>query len=205
MEGTVRQTSFAKSRRFYLAATLLIIALAATGWYGVSYYLQKQSSNQSASLPCKDLSASKTNASANAGVNSVSVNVLFNCGSGTMIWSNSTRFPSGWSFYNVTVLLTNGRLDAPASSYGHFVKAIDGVSANDKSYWAFWIHCTKDNAWTLSPVGADDLTIGANGVYVASSSGQSFLSSNALAWNLQSLSDSNPPVPGAATVEKCSS
>jgi len=203
MERIVRKANFAKSKRFYLAV-LVIIALTVSSGYGVSYYLQKKSPVQSANLPCKDLSASMPETSASAGTNTVSVNVLFNCGSGTRIWSNSTRFPSGWSFYNVTVSLTNGRLDAPSSAYGHFVKAIDGVSANDKSYWAFWIHCTKDNAWTLSPAGADDVTIVANGVYIASSGGRSFLSSNALAWSLQGLSDSTPPMPGAATIEKCS-
>jgi hypothetical protein len=202
MEGAVHKAIFARSRKFYLAV-LLIIALAVSSGYGVSYYLQNKSPAESAYLPCRDISASTAGVNTNYGANGVSVNVLFNCGGGTRIWLNSTRFPSGWSFYNVTVSLTSGRLDAPSSAYGHFVKAIDGVSANDKSYWALWIHCAKDNAWTLSPVGADDLAIAAGGVTIASSGSRSFLSSDALAWSLQGLSDNSPPVPGS-TVEKCS-
>ena len=189
MEGTVRKPNFVKSTKFYLAI-LLVAALTLSSWYGASYYLEKTSP--------------KSEASNTSGANFLPVYVLFNYGNGTRAWSNSTRFPSGSSFYNVTVFLTNGRLDAPTSSYGHFVKAINGVKANDQSFWAFWIHCTKDNAWALSPAGADAVAVGANGVFVTNSGSRSFLLSNALAWSLQGFSDTNSPVPGAATVERCS-
>src|SRR5436309_15999718 len=137
MDRIVRKANFAKSRRFYLAV-LVIIALTVSSGYGVSYYLQKMPPVQSANLPCKDLSASKPEAGASAGSNTVSVSALFNCGSGTRIMSNSTRFPSGWSFYNVTVSLTHGHMDAPSSAYGHFVQPIDGHSATDNAYRQYW-------------------------------------------------------------------
>ncbi len=74
---------------------------------------------------------------------SFSVDILFNYGNGTLVWHNGTRLPMGVNFYNVTVLVSDGRLDATyyPEYQSHFISSINGVGVGDdpdKLYWA-WI------------------------------------------------------------------
>jgi hypothetical protein len=181
-----------RSRKFYVGI-VLVAALVLSSWYAASQYLQQLYPTNSTS--------SQTNAS---------INVLFNYGNGTAIWSNSTMVPKGSSFYNTTVALTNNRLEAKyyESFHEHLVSSINGVT-NFKngatSYWQIWIYCTRDRAWMYSSWGADALKPTSQGLSIDNSVGhQVIMSSNALAWSYQASSD-NPPVLGATKVDLCSS
>jgi len=180
---------FVRSRKFYVGI-ILVAALVLSSWYGASQYLQHL-------YPANSTSSA----------NSASINVMFNYGNGSTNWFNSTLVPRGSSFYNTTVSLTNGRLEAKYydTFHEHFVSSINGVKNSGASYWEIWIYCTKDRAWMSSSWGADLLKPTTNGLSVENSVGhQVLLSSNALAWSYQASSDT-PPLPGAAKVDLCSS
>jgi hypothetical protein len=177
-----------RSRKFYVGI-VLVAALVLSSWYAASQYLQQL---------YPTISTSSQNAS---------INVLFNYGNGSTPWFNSTLVPRGSSFYNLTVSLTGGRLEAKYYDqyHEHFVTSINGVKNSASTYWEIWIYCTKDHAWMSSSWGADALKPTNQGLSIENSVGhQVIMSSNALAWSYQSSTDS-PPIPGAAKVDLCSS
>jgi hypothetical protein len=176
-----------RSRKFYVGI-VLVAALVLSSWYGASYYLQQ--------LYTKP--ATKTAS------DTVSLNLLFNYGNGTLRWSNSTTLPAGWTLYQATASLA--KVDATSDpSYGHFVNSINGVKSSSQSYWLVWIRCAKDHAWMFSQWGVDSLKPTSNGLSAENSlHNQIFLSSDAVAWSYGG-SDSTPPVSGAPKVDFCSS
>ncbi len=177
-----------RSRKFYIGI-ILVAALVLSSWYAASQYLQQLYPTNSTSSQ-----------------NNSSINVLFNYGNGSTPWFNSTLAPRGASFYNVTVSLTGGRLDAKYYDqyHEHFVSSINGVKNSATSYWQIWIYCTKDHGWMFSSWGADALKPTNQGLSIDNSAGhQVIISSNALAWSYQASSD-NPPVPSATKVDLCS-
>jgi len=122
--------------------------------------------------------------------NLIKVSTLFNYVNGTARWVNNSRVPIGWNFYDLTLHLANGNVE---STYypgmgEHFVHAINGVKENGSFYWHLWSFCNKDNAWTFSIVGADDIVLSNNQV---------------LSWYY--ASSETPPVVGMKTVVLCSS
>ncbi len=178
-----------RSRKLYLGI-ILVAVLVLSSWYGASLYLQRL-------YPANSTSSA----------NNASINVLFNYGNGSTNWFNSTLVPKGSNFYNTTVSLTNGRLEAKYydTFHEHLISSINGVKNSGESYWEIWIYCTKDSAWMFSSWGADLLKPTSGGLSIENSAGhQVIMSSNALAWIYQASSD-NPPVPGAAKVDLCSS
>ena len=178
-----------RSRKFYVGI-VLVAALVLSSWYAASQYLQQLYPTNSTSSQ-----------------NNASINVLFNYGNSSTPWFNSTLVPRGSSFYNVTVSLTGGRLEAKYYDmyHEHFVSSINGVKNSGASYWQIWIYCTKDRAWMSSSWGVDLLKPTPVGLSIENSVGhQVIMSSNALAWSYQASSD-NPPVPGATKVDLCSS
>src|SRR6267143_4698447 len=182
--------SLVRSRKFYIGV-ILVAALVLSSWYGASQYLQQL-------YPANSTSSST----------STSINVLFSYGNGSRNWFNSTLVPKGSSFYNTTVSLTNGRLEAKYydTYHEHFVSSMNGVKNSGSSYWEIWIYCTRDRAWMSSSWGADLLKPTSKGLSVENSVGnQILLSSNALAWSYQDSSDMNRPIPGATKVDLCSS
>ena len=182
--------SLVRKRKFYFGA-ILVAALVLSSWYGASQYLQQ---------------LYPTNSTSSA--NNASINVLFNYGNGSINWFNSTLVPKGLSFYNVTLSLTGGRMEAKYydTYHEHFVSSMNGVKNSGSSYWEIWIYCTKDRAWMSSSWGADLLKPTSKGLSVENSVGnQILLSSNALAWSYQDSSDMNRPIPGATKVDLCSS
>ena len=93
---------------------------------------------------------------------SFNVDILFNYGNGTLVWHNDTRLPMGVNFYNVTVLVSDGRLGAtyyPAYQ-SHFISSINGVGVGDdpdKLYWAWiaWFFDEGLSEWVNYDVSAD--------------------------------------------------
>ena len=167
---------------------ILVAALVLSSWYAASQYLQQ-------------LYPTSTSSQSNS-----SIDVLFNYGNGSTPWFNSTLVHRGASFYNVTVSLTRGRLEAKYYDqyHEHLVSSINGVKNGATSYWQIWIYCTRDRAWMYSSWGVDALKPTNQGLSIDNSVGhQVIMSSNALAWSYQASSD-NPPVSGAPKVDLCS-
>ena len=112
-----------------------------------------------------------------------------------MKWYNETNIPANWNFYQLTLYLTNGNLQAQC--YGpplneHYVTGISGVINHAKYYWTLWVFCKSQGAWAISPVGADLIQL---------ENGQT------LAWAYEVLSSPNPsqpPIAGAKMVGSCS-
>ena len=179
-------------RVFYIALAVIGVAviLAQTGAY---YYLQKMYNSDSSkeSASCKLL---VPNSSALTSI-CVSVNTLINFGNTTIKWYNGTRAPADWNVYSLTVYLAHGNIES--TFYGpplneHYVTGISGIRNAGRSYWTLWMLCQSRGAWTVSPVGADRLSL---------SNGDIF------AWAYEVLTSPNPdqpPLPGARITGSCS-
>ena len=121
----------------------------------------------------------------------IAVNALLNFGNGTSKWFNGSRVPVGWNFYNLTMHIANGKVESDyyASPLNeHYINAIDGVRQDGSSFWHLWQFCNKDQAWSYSNIGADDIIL-SNG--------------RTIAWYFDSNNDYGPPVSGSRTVVTC--
>jgi hypothetical protein len=91
----------------------------------------------------------------------ISVSILIDYGNGTRAWHNSTEVSLGDSFYDLTLAVTKGRVDATwYPQFGsHFVTAINGVGAPGNPatkkdwFWTSWYF--SGGRWQLQPVGPD--------------------------------------------------
>lgn len=151
-----------------LGIAALVVASVQTAAY---YYFQKSShvSESASSL--------------------VAVNALINYGNGTVHWYNQT-VPSNWNFYELTLNLTRGNLQAesyPPPLNEHLVLAINGVTNNGTFSWWLWRFCQVTNAWSSSNVGADLIRVS---------------NAQTIAW-AYAKSTQQPPVPGAKTTGSC--
>ena len=163
-----------------LAAVLLVVAQI-----GAYYYLQRSYGGtlSTSSVQCSSSSGGST------GTNVVETNTLINYGNGSIRWYNETNIPATWNFYQLTLYLANGNVEAQC--YGlpyneHYVTAINNVSNQRPFYWTIWIFCQGQNAWVTSPVGVDLIRL---------SAGQT------LAWAYEV--PYQPPLPNARTVASC--
>jgi hypothetical protein len=134
-------------------------------------------------------SNSSSSSNGNNSNSSIFVNTIINYGNGTVTWFNQTKVTEGLNFYNLTLRLANGNVDSQfyPSFEEHYILGINGVEQKLPYYWSLWAFCSKDNAWALSAVGADDIVLSNYGTY---------------GWYYQSGTVS--PVPGASTVVICS-
>ena len=118
------------------------------------------------------------------------VGTIINYGNTSITWSNNTKVPNGWNFYDLTVQLTNGRIRTSNFTFNgvteHQVLEINGVSQTSTLYWSLWKFCPTYNAWDWASVGADEIALSNGGIY---------------GWYFQNYNTQNPPVAGAATVE----
>ena len=135
---------------------------------------------------------SKTPAARDSGNQTVYIGVstIFNYGNGTSVWSNDTRVPPAWNFYNLTLFLAHGRVHSqffgpPLNEYQ--VLGINGVEQDSTNYWSLWKFCPKSEAWAYSSVGAQALALSDHGAF---------------GWYYQNQNTQPPapPVTGAPTV-----
>ncbi len=120
----------------------------------------------------------------------IEVNTIFNYGNGTIRWSNGTKVPKTWNFYNLTLLLTDGNVHSAVFTFAgmteHQILGLNNVEQNSTYYWSLWKFCPGHNAWTLTPVGADAVALSSNGIY---------------GWYYQEQDGTQyAPVPGAPTI-----
>jgi hypothetical protein len=103
------------------------------------------------------------------GSNNIEVNTIFNYGNGTIRWSNGTKVPKTWTFYNLTLFLTDGNVHSAifniAGILEHQILGLNNVEQNSTDYWSLWKFCPTHNAWTLTSVGADEIALSSNGIY----------------------------------------
>jgi hypothetical protein len=190
-----------RSRGFYAALLLSVIAVATVqlnAYYDFQKFIlnNRGAGSSSGSHSGNSTSSGKGSGSWNSSIpnpNYIEVSTLVNYGNGTVKWYNETQVPKIWNFYNLTIFLANGNVEAQyyPSLGEHYILAINGLKQVDPLYWSLWILCQKDRAWEMSPVGADEIIL-ANG--------------ETLAWYYQSyVQQAQPPVAGAPQVALCSS
>ncbi len=192
-------------RRYAYGALLLIAVIIVASEVGGYYYLQSlyaRRSSSSTGQSGKDASGTGSGNGSRTGPvtnpNFIAVSTLINYGNGTSAWYNETNVPLGSNFYNLTVSIANGNVEALyyPSLNAHYIIAINGVrNDNDGIHctfcWTLWIYCQKDAAWSVSLWGADLIKL---------------VNGDTLAWYYQDTSKTpwQPPQAGAKTVAICS-
>jgi uncharacterized protein YbdZ (MbtH family) len=86
---------------------------------------------------------------------SYTVNVLIKSENGQAVWHNQTRIPIGWSFYNTTEKVTEGRIEGSWSEFGVFVTSINGIAGNGPAYWLWFTWDENAKQWTSGMTGTD--------------------------------------------------
>ncbi len=191
-------------RRFAYGALLLIAVIIVASEVGGYYYLQRLYSRRldSSTGRC-DKGGSGTSSGNSSGTgpgnaNFIAVSTLINYGNGTRLWHNGSNVLLGSNFYDLTVSIANGNVEAQCypSLNAHYIISINGVrNDNDGIHctfcWTLWIYCQKDGAWSVSIWGADLIKL---------------VNGDTLAWYYQDTSKTpwQPPQAGAKTVAICS-
>ncbi len=87
-------------------------------------------------------------------------NILLDLGNGTRRWYNNTQVQPGWNLYIVTVVLTDGNLQAQwyPQYQEHFISGIEGVSNSKTEFWWLWTY-NETAGWKTAQVGADLLPV----------------------------------------------
>lgn len=131
----------------------LVVILAAST---ALFYLQ---SNQALSLNSTYLTELNR-----ASVRYVS-NVLIDYGNGSNIWYNNTLVKPGWNLYTITLLVTNGNVNATCCEFGsHFVQGIGGIQNNNAKNWFLWTY-NGTLLWSTASVGPDEITVQNNTIF----------------------------------------
>ncbi|MEM1557022.1 MAG: hypothetical protein QXR44_00775 [Thermoproteota archaeon] len=84
-----------------------------------------------------------------------SVNILIKYDNGTKTWFNNTRIPVGWSLFNATIHLTNGRVDYQTYPFGVFIMGINGASSHDAYYWIWYRWNPVEKDWVMGETGCE--------------------------------------------------
>jgi hypothetical protein len=176
-----------------LYLTILLIAISLVSIQVAAYYdLERLFLSNNGATQNTGSHGGNGAANTTGNTNVIAVNTLLNFGNTTSKWFNESRVPVGWNFYNLTMHVANGNVDStyyPPPLNEHYINAIDGVKQDGSSFWHLWQFCEKDQAWSYSNVGADQILL---------SNGQT------VAWYFDSYSSRGPPVSGSRTVVTCS-
>ncbi|MER3601440.1 MAG: hypothetical protein C4339_01850 [Nitrososphaerota archaeon] len=146
--GLLRETQ-QRLRSLYANASGLLLPILATANTSSPQYAQLVSLLQNISATYRALRLN------------ISVSLLIDYGNGTRAWFNGTSVSLGASFYDLTLLITGGNVNASwYPQYGsHFVLAINGVGAPGNPftkkgwYWISWVF--TGGRWQMQPVGPD--------------------------------------------------
>jgi hypothetical protein len=86
---------------------------------------------------------------------------------GTKTWYNNTKIEPGLNLYTLTLLVTNGNVNATCCEFGsHFVEGIGGLQNNPKTnqYWFSWTYNTT-SSWQTTQVGVDEINVANSSVF----------------------------------------
>lgn len=135
-----------------IAVVIIVSGLASLYYYE---YSQAQSANQIYVSQLKQLNVKYVS------------NIVIDYGNGTKNWYNNTKIEPGWNLYTVTLLVTNGNVNATCCAYGsHFVEGIGGVQNNNANneYWFLWTY-NSTALWQVAQVGPDEITVQNNTIF----------------------------------------
>ncbi len=91
--------------------------------------------------------------------------VYIDYGNGTQTWYNNTSVEPGWNLYTVTLLVTNGNVNATCCEYGsHFVEGIGGIQNSNTRDWFLWTY-NSTSLWQTANFGPDEITVQNNTVF----------------------------------------
>jgi hypothetical protein len=86
-------------------------------------------------------------------------------GNGTHSWYNNTSISPGWNLYTVTLLVTNGNVNATCCEFGsHFVQGIGGIQDTSTKSWFLWTY-NSTALWQTASVGPDEIIVANNTVF----------------------------------------
>lgn len=69
---------------------------------------------------------------------SYTVNILIKYQNGTKVWYNQTLVPIGWSLFNATLKVTNGKVEYSTAFGSPFVTAINGMKSSGLYAWMWY-------------------------------------------------------------------
>lgn len=91
--------------------------------------------------------------------------VFIGYGNGTNVWYNDTLVKPGWNLYTVTLLVTNGNVNATCCEFGsHFVQGIGGVQNDNAKNWFLWTY-NGTSLWSTAQLGPDEITVQNNTIF----------------------------------------
>lgn len=139
-----------KQNTFYGIISVLIAIIVIVSGVAAFYYYQNsqtQSQNQRYIAQLKELNVNYL------------TDVVIDYGNGTHQWYNNTSIQPGLNLYTVTLLVSNGNVNATCCEYNsHFVTGIGGVQNSNTQFWFLWNY-TSTSSWQISPVGPDEITV----------------------------------------------
>lgn len=86
---------------------------------------------------------------------SYNVNILIKYDNGTKTWYNQTIIPIGWSLFNATLKITNGKVTYLTSFGSPFITTINGVKGSGSYMWMWYSWNTASSSWKLGETGAN--------------------------------------------------
>jgi hypothetical protein len=145
-----------QSRTLYGIIAILIGIIVIVSGLAASYYFQYNQAE----------SQNKTYVSQLHKLNVKYVSkVTIDYGNGTVQWFNDTNVQPGWNLYTLTLLVTNGNVNATCCEFGsHFVQGIGGVQNTNTKDWFLWTF-NSTALWQTAPVGPDEITVENNTVF----------------------------------------
>ncbi|MDQ1278769.1 MAG: hypothetical protein QG670_29 [Thermoproteota archaeon] len=81
---------------------------------------------------------------------SYSVNILIKYQNGTKLWYNNTLIPIGWSLFNTTLKITNGKVEGSS-----FITSINSIGSNYPYAWIWYLWDSSSSTWKVGDKGAD--------------------------------------------------
>lgn len=86
----------------------------------------------------------------------ISPKIMVKYSNGTEVWyGNLTILPIGWSLFNATHNITNGRIEYQQFAFGTFITSINGVEQSQNNFWLWYIWDANSTSWTFGPTGAE--------------------------------------------------
>jgi uncharacterized membrane protein YiaA len=92
------------------------------------------------------------------------VSLLIKYDNGTKTWFNNTLMPVGWTLFNLTLYVSEGKVDYQVYPFGVLVTGINGVKQHESYYWFWYRWDPEKQDWTLGETGADSYTLRRNDV-----------------------------------------
>ncbi|MDH2900766.1 MAG: hypothetical protein PXY39_07315 [archaeon] len=145
-----------QTKTLYGIITVLIAVVIIVSGFATLYYYeysQAQSANQIYVSQLKQLNVKYVS------------NIVIDYGNGTKNWYNNTKVEPGWNLYTVTLVITNGNVNATCCEFNsHFVTGINGVENTLSTYWWIWTY-NSTASWQTAQVGVDQLKVYNSSIY----------------------------------------